>query len=235
MISPTESNEPQAIIQRYARRPSSDRYSLLAPDIWQAVQERQRALLRLFREIGLTDLSQQRLFEVGCGTGNNLLELLRMGFASHNLSGIDLLPERCTQARHQLPSATIIHEGDALQLKLAPNSQHIILASTVFSSILDNNFQMLLAQTMWQWVQPGGGILWYDFTINNPSNPDVCGIPTRRLFKLFPNAKIRSNRITLAPPIARWVTTMHPALYTVCNTLPWMRTHVLAWLAKPLN
>jgi SAM-dependent methyltransferase len=233
MTLPTQPNEPQALIERYAKRPpSSDRYSLLAPDVWQTVQERQRAMLCLFRQFGLTDLSQLRLFEVGCGTGNNLLELLRMGFASHHLSGVDLLPKRCSHARRQLPSASAIYEGDALALALAPNSQHIVLASTVFSSLLDHQFQIRLAQAMWQWVQPGGGVLWYDFTVNNPRNPDVRGISIQRLSTLFPNAQIHTRRVTLAPPIARLVTAVHPALYTVFNTLPWLRTHVLAWLAK---
>jgi hypothetical protein len=28
---------------------------------------------------------------------------------------------------------------------------------------------------------------------------------------------------------------VHPALYTAFNTLPLLRTHVLAWIAKPLT
>ena len=40
------------------------------------------------------------------------------------------------------------------------------------------------------------------------------------------------ERVTLAPPIARAVTRLHPALYTLFNALPPLRTHVLAWLSK---
>ena len=79
--------EPDAVAERYARRAASDRYSMLRPDVWQTVQERQRGMLRLFVRLGFNDLSALRLLEVGCGSGGNLQELLRLGFAPANLSG----------------------------------------------------------------------------------------------------------------------------------------------------
>ena len=30
---------------------------------------------------------------------------------------------------------------------------------------------------MWAAVKPGGGVLWYDFTVDNPRNADVRGVP----------------------------------------------------------
>jgi hypothetical protein len=75
-------------------------------------------------------------------------------------------------------------------------------------------------------------VLWYDFTVDNPRNPDVRGVPLARIRRLFPDATVRAQRITLAPPIARAVTRIHPALYTLFNTLPLLRTHLLCWLAK---
>jgi hypothetical protein len=38
--------------------------------------------------------------------------------------------------------------------------------------------------------------------------------------------------VTLAPPLARAVCALHPALYGVFNVLPLLRTHVLAWVHK---
>jgi hypothetical protein len=75
-------------------------------------------------------------------------------------------------------------------------------------------------------------VLWYDFSVDNPHNPDVRGVPLRRLHALFPQAQMRHRRVTLAPPLARVATRLHPGLYRVFNVLPWLRTHVLAWLAK---
>ena len=224
--------EADAVAERYARRQDAGRYSLLRPEVMHAVQERQRAMVWRFAQAGLADLSRLHLLEVGCGAGGNLLELLRLGFAPEHLSGAELLPDRLAQARAVLPAAVTLHAGDASQLPIPAASQHIVLQSTVFSSLLDDAFQQQLAAAMWRWVAPGGGVLWYDFTVNNPRNRDVRGVPLARLRQLFPQAAITHRRVTLAPPLARPLCRLHPALYPVANALPLLRTHVLAWLGK---
>ena len=234
MPEPQPTDETQAVAQRYARRSGLDRYSFLQADVWQSVQERQRALLRLFVRLGLTDLARLRLLEVGCGAGGNLLELLRLGFAPERLTGAELLPERLAQARAVLPQALALWGGDASTLDIAPASQDIVFQSTVFSSLLDDAFQQRLADSMWRWVAPGGGVLWYDFTVNNPRNRDVRGVPLARVRQLFPEAVLTARKLTLAPPIARAVCRLSPALYPVFHALPLLRTHVLVWLQKPL-
>ncbi len=224
--------EPSAVAERYARRGATDRYSMLRPEVWLSVQERQRAMLRLFRQLGFTDLSNLHLLEVGCGAGDNLLELLRLGFAPAHVQGAELLPERLDQARERLPAAVALHGGDASTLALAPQSLDIVFQSTVFSSLLDAAFQQRLAEAMWRWVKPGGGVLWYDFTVDNPRNPDVRGVPLRRVQALFPGSRLAACRVTLAPPLARLACRLHPRLYPVLNTLPLLRTHRLAWIEK---
>jgi SAM-dependent methyltransferase len=225
--------EARAVAERYARRGRAGRYSMLRPDVWQTLQERQRAMLRLFAQAGLHELSDLRLLEVGCGAGGNLLELLRLGFAPAHLSGVELLPGRLAIARALLPEAVHLCGGDALQADVAAQSLDIVYVSTVFSSLLDDAYQQRLAETMWSWLKPGGALLYYDFTMNNPRNPDVRGVPLERLRALFPQGRLRHRRVTLAPPLARTVTRLHPALYTLFNALPWLRTHVLAWIDKP--
>ena len=226
-------DEPSAVAARYARRGSADRYSALQPDVLLLLQERQRALRRRLAAQGITDLAPLHVVEVGCGSGGNLLELLRLGCAPEHLQGIELLPERHAQARQVLPAATRLWLGDAVQAPVADATQDIVMQCTVFSSLLDDAFQQRLAQTMWRWLRPGGAVLWYDFTVDNPRNRDVRGVPLARLQALFPQGRIRSQRVTLAPPLARAVCRVHPSLYTVFNLLPWLRTHVLAWVEKP--
>ena len=237
--APTDSlHEPDAVRERYARREShaSDwRYQLLNPSVWQSVQERQRATLRLLADLGWRDLTTRRVLEVGCGSGGNLLELLHVGFDPAHLQGIELLEDRYRQARHRLPAMLHLILGDACEADIPAASQDVVLQSTVFSSLLDDAFQQRLADAMWRWVCPGGGVLWYDFTFDNPRNADVRGVPLDRVRALFPDGKVRAKRITLAPPIARRVTRAHPSLYTVFNAVPLLRTHVLAWIEKPAN
>ena len=117
-------------------------------------------------------------------------------------------------------------------MKLEVSSFDIVYQSTVFSSILDLSVQNKLAAKIWSWVKPGGAVLWYDFTYDNPNNPDVKGVTLSRIRELFPEGIIHSKRVTLAPPISRRVCKIHPGLYTVFNALPLLRTHVLCWIQK---
>jgi hypothetical protein len=225
----TPPDELDAVRARYARRtPEDPRYSLLNPAALAAWQERQRAIAALFRRLGWHDLSQRRLVEVGL-----LLDALQFGFDPAQLTGLELLAERAARARERLPAALRVLEGDAGAAPIEPASQDVVLQSTVFSSLLDDTAQQTLADAMWRWVRPGGGVLWYDFTVNNPRNPDVRGVPLTRVRALFPQGRIEARRLTLAPPLARALVRLHPSAYTVANAVPLLRTHVLAWIAKP--
>ena len=151
-------SEPERVAQRYARRDAAadDLYSALRPEVWQARQERQRALLSVLARHAPRPLDELDVLEIGCGTGANLLELASLGFDSARLVGNELLAARAERARAQLPAATRLHEGDALALPFAPASFDIVLQSTVFSSLLDEAFAQRLAGRMWDWVRPGG-------------------------------------------------------------------------------
>jgi SAM-dependent methyltransferase len=206
----------------------NDRYSLLNETVLRTIHERQRALARWARTQTTTPLSNCKLIEIGCGSGSNLLDLLRLGAVPENLFGNELLEDRCSLARKMLPSGVQVLPGDASTLEIKPDSFDVVYQSTVFSSLLDDAFQDKLADCMWRWIRPGGGVLWYDFTYNNPINPDVRGVPLERVRSLFPNGRMKTWRITLAPPISRRIP---PSMYSFFN-IPFLRTHVLCWITK---
>ncbi len=228
-------DEPAAVVGRYERRNTQgaiDRYCPLNAAAYMTHQEKERALIHWILSSGLAPVHDKKLLEVGCGTGGNLLQLIRLGFRPANLVGNDLLTARVEEARERLPAAIQIVESDAVSHELAIGSFDVVLQSTVFSSILDDDFQFRLAQRMWDLVKPGGGILWYDFTFDNPSNPDVKGVSLARIRQLFPQGTVSARRITLAPPLSRLLTRYHPQLYTIANLLPFLRTHLLCWITK---
>ena len=235
----TQDHELQAIADRYARRQERlgglGRYSLLRPEVWQMLHERQAMTLRLLatRAAAWGPVADWRLTEVGCGAGGNLMDMLRIGLQPEHLTGIELLPERLQSARAALHAAVQLLPGDASQADVPHGSQHLVLQSTVFSSILDDDLQQRLAAAMWRWVRPGGAVLWYDFIVDNPRNPDVRGVPVKRMRALFPEGRATVRRITLAPPLARAVCRLHPRGYGVLNAVPLLRTHVLALIQKP--
>jgi ubiquinone/menaquinone biosynthesis C-methylase UbiE len=195
-------------------------------------QEKERALIRWLQTSNLQPVQAKSVLEIGCGSGGNLLTLMKLGFNPENLTGNELLEDRAASARQRLPQVTQVLQGDAAQLDIPPASFDIVYQSTVFSSILNPEFQQKLADRMWQLTKPGGGILWYDFIYNNPKNPDVIGVPVKQIHKLFPQGKVIVWKVTLAPPISRLVTKVHPSLYTFVNLLPPLRTHVLCWIQK---
>jgi SAM-dependent methyltransferase len=229
-------DEPGAVRLRYAARADSRadwRYNFLNPAVWQSVFERQRHTADLLARHAPAPLSNLRLVDVGCGGGGNLLEFLRYGMAPSNLQGLELLEDRAAMARQRLPDGVCLHIGDALRAPIVEGSQDIVFQSVVFSSLLDDSFQLALAAAMWRWLKPGGAVLWYDFIFDNPGNRDVRGVPRARIRELFPQGTIHARRVTLAPPIARRAAAVHPALYGLLNALPMLRTHLLCWIAKP--
>jgi ribosomal protein S18 acetylase RimI-like enzyme/ubiquinone/menaquinone biosynthesis C-methylase UbiE len=229
-------SELDAVRRRYLKRSTErldSRYRLSNPAVHSAVQERERAFLR-WLGYSHVDPANAKVLEIGCGSGLNLLDLIRFGFDPRNLTANDLMEGRLGETRRRLPSQVTCIAGDAAAIDLPPESFDIVMQYTVFTSLLDEAFQHSLASRMWNLLKPGGGVLWYDFCFDNPSNPDVKGVPLARIRELFPHAKIRFARVTLAPPLARFCVRLHPAFYTALNTLfPFLRTHILCWIEKP--
>lgn len=237
MTSEHRSTPADAMSAQYARRDAvadAARYSLFDAAALQAHQERQRAMLALWqRAAGWSTLAGRNMLEVGCGAGGNLLDLLRVGAQPERLAGIELLHDRVLVARAALPPAVRVIEGDAAVADVPDASQDAVLAFTVFSSVLDNAQQQRLARAMWSWLKPGGGVLWYDFAVDNPRNRDVRGVPVARVRELFPEARLHTRRVTLAPPVARALARLHAGMIApVGALLPFLKTHRLVWLAK---
>lgn len=229
-------SETDLIKTRYDKRKMAigdDRYAYMNPSVYMAQQEKERVLISLLKVIGWSDVAEKRALEVGCGSGGNLQTLMRLGFDPANLVGNELLVDRYEFARKSLPMATKLILGDASKLDLPEKSFDMVMQSTVFTSIIDDAFQHQLADSMWRLLKPGGGILWYDFTYDNPRNSDVRGVPLSRVKELFPGAKCLHRRVSLAPPISRRVCKLHPQLYTLFNSMFFLRTHILCWLKKP--
>lgn len=227
-------SESDEITKRFRDRDRSEMnfYNILNPDVYLRKQELERAIIRWLKVKNFPNLSDLKLLEIGCGSGSNLLKFIELGFNPKNIIGNDLLSERLAKARSILPNEVELFEGDFLEAEFPLNSFDIIFQSTVFSSILNQNYQAALAKKIWELCKPGGGILWYDFTFNNPNNPNVKKVTLAELGELFPLGKINHWRLTLAPPLSRLVTKVHPGLYYVFNLFPFLRTHILCWIEK---
>ena len=103
---------------------------------------------------------------------------------------------------------------------------------TVFTSVLDAVMKHQIAAEMLRVVKDEGFIVWYDFHVNNPWNPDVRGIKKREIAQLFPGCRLTLQRLTLVPPLARLLA---PYSWLACyglGKIPWLCTHYLGLIAK---
>ena len=223
-------NEAQLIRERYARR--RERYDPWEPWVCFTRQHFERGIIKVLRRAKMFPPQGRSVLDVGCGTGNTLLFFLQLGFDPKSLYGIDLLEQRISLARDRLPVEVTLEAAEASKFDGNAMSYDIVFQSMLFSSVLDREMRHRIADNMWRMVKPGGGVLWYDFTWDNPHNPDVRGVRVSEIRDLFPQGRMNLQRVTLAPPLARVLNRHWPSGYGVFNLMPFLRTHVIAWISK---
>ncbi len=231
----TERAEDDRVREAYARRRQSipaGRYARTDPFTLCAAHEREEEMAALFRAEGLTTLTGLRILDVGCGRGDALRQLLEYGADPELLTGIDLLDENIQKAGRLSPHLRVIC-GSASRLPFPDSSFDLVLQFTLFTSILNDEVKRAIAAEMARVLAPGGRILWYDFSFNNPRNPDVRGIGKREIRALFPGLEIKTKRVTLAPPLGRIVAPFSIVLYYLLSRVRPLCTHLLCLLRKP--
>jgi SAM-dependent methyltransferase len=221
----------RAVYGRRSAEVGSDRYSMHRPGNVMAVDERGRVLRAALSLRGFDRLSDLDILEVGCGNGNELVWLVSLGADPHRLHGIDLLDERVEVARSSLPEATVVL-GDATRLPYADGTFDLTYQATALSSMPSRAMRSRVAAEMRRVTRQGGCIVSYDFAWN-PINRDTVGIDGRELRRLFPGLPIEIHRVTLVPPLARWVGDRSlRALHLLAAVAP-LRSHRLAIIDIP--
>ena len=192
------------------------------------IQRRQRLIRKILAERCGEKINDLRFLEIGCGHGQWLTEFQVFGLREENMAGIDFDRERAVFAKSRFPMADI-REGTAEALPWPDGSFDIVFQSTVFSSVLSEDSQRQIASEMKRVCRKGGVILWYDFTCNSPSNPNVKGVGKRQVRKLFEPWHCESQTVTLAPPLARRIVPFSwPAAELLETFCPFLRTHLIS-------
>jgi ubiquinone/menaquinone biosynthesis C-methylase UbiE len=228
-------SEKNRIKAAYARRETSLNkrlYSHFDAARLFMLQERERQMLTVLRQHKRHDLAKQKILEIGCGDGQILRELIKWGARPGNLAGVDLLPDQIAEARRLCPGSVSLYCGDAVDLPFPDAAYDLVVQVTAFSSVLDVGMKQQMAREMLRVLRPEGGILWHDFFLNNPRNPDVRGIRLEEIRKLFPNCVFALRRMTLAPPLTRLVA---PLCWSLCYSLAGLRvfnTHYLGLIFR---
>lgn len=206
-------------------------YSLFNPGELYMRQERERATLRLLKQVNRQNFSNQQILEVGCGRGHQIGEYIRWGAWPENIAGIDILPEFIEEAQRRYPK-TSLQIGSALELPYADGSFDIVSQSTVMSSLPENSQRSVLAKEMVRVLKPNGLILWSDFRYNSPGNQNVRKVTQAEIKELFDGLDIVLESTTLLPPIVRRVAPFSHALTSLLDTLPFLHSHLRGVFVK---
>jgi SAM-dependent methyltransferase len=238
-------DEADRIVLEYKRRRRDlrGRYTITRPENIFIRQVRERVLIGLLARSGRLPLADARILDVGCGGGQLLVDFETWGAARGNLAGIDLIPERVERARARLtaerdergtvvaPGAEIV-AGDASVLPWPDGSFDLVCQSIVFSSILDEEMRARIAREMARVLAPGGAVVWYDFFVDNPRNPNVRGVRAGEVAALFPGFRMRRRRVTLLPPLSRRLVPRSRLAAELLHELRVLNTHLLALLER---
>lgn len=226
--------EIERVRDAYARRAErrlDERYSLTDPTNLYLFQRRERAILAALKRHRLAPLDGLRILDIGCGSGEMLVDLARYGGTPSLMCGIDLLDERTSRA-WQRNQQFAIATGNAAALPYDGSSFDLVLQFTLMSSVLDAGVRAQIAVEALRVLRPGGAILWYDF-IWNPTNRDVRGVGLREIRSLYPNCGVHARRVTLAPPLMRRIAPLSWTLCRALETVPFLRSHYLIVIRKP--
>jgi ubiquinone/menaquinone biosynthesis C-methylase UbiE len=212
----------------------AERYSQFSMAHLCMVQERQRNTLELLKRHELAALTERKILDIGCGTGDWIRDFINWGAHPENITGLDLLAERLETARRNTPPGVKFVCSSAHATGFPDASFDLVLQAMVFTSVLSSELKRAIAAEMLRVLRPGGAVLWYDFSVNNPANHDVRGVNRREIEQLFAGCRIHLRRSTLAPPLARVAGRRSALLYTVLSGLKVFSTYYLGIIQKPM-
>lgn len=236
MRSPySPSGEVERIRNAYRERSHAvpnNQYSIFLEHNLLMRQQIEKGIIGLLRKYGYLELGQAKILEVGCGGGFWLRQFVQWGAEPSNLYGIDLLQDRVDEGRKLCAPSISIRCDDASNLEFEDGTFDLVVQFTAFTSILDPMMRTRLAQEMSRVLKPNGAILWFDFLVSNPRNPNVRGVKRREIAQLFPGWKLALQRIVLAPPISRAVAPISSLLCRALSTFAPFCSHYLGWISR---
>lgn len=221
----------QAEYQRREREVNSSLYASWQPAESLMRSQRKHFAAMMLHAADVFPKATDQCLEVGYGSLGWLGDLITWGVKETSLHGIELDERRAKMAREILPAADL-RLGDATSLPWGNDGFNLVIASTIFTSILNPDVRRIIAEEITRVLKPGGALLFYDFAANNPRNPHVRKVTRKDLGQLFPLLKGRIKSVTLAPPLARLTARRSILLAHLLESIPFLQTHLLAVLVK---
>lgn len=194
------------------------------------IQKRNGVVSELVRH-NLPELGGHNILEIGCGFGGMLPFLHELGADADKLFGIDLQAERIAEAKIRHPKFNF-QVADAAHLPFEDEHFHIVIAFTVFSSILDPALRQQVAAEIRRVMTVPGLLLWYDMRWPNPFNPHTRPVGATEVAELFAGCQVGIRPSTLAPPLTRALAGPAPALCQRLGQTPWLCSHLIGGIRQ---
>lgn len=172
------------------------------------------------------DPAGSQVLDVGCGSGGDLHLLLRLRYAPENITGIDVLPHRLSEARRLYPHIRLI-QGDASRMEFAAASFDLVFESTLFATLPDDTLSAGIAAEMLRVCRPQGYVLLADWWTPKPRDRNYKALTKRRVRELFrvgtETRWVGTYRGALVPPVGRFLSKYFPSSYfSVAKLFPFL-------------
>ena len=136
--------------------------------------------------------------------------------------GIDILEERIEKAKRRYP-AIKWNCGNAANMEFPDDEFDMVLESTMFYVISDENLASSIASEMVRVTKPGGFILLIDWRYGLPWEKEFRAVTNRRVKRLFRVGEKtvieKTYRGALVPPVGRFISKNLPSMYFLVQRL----------------
>lgn len=222
--------------REYNARKGVDRNSLLNnPEVLFQSLARDAAMVRALGWIK-PDPQSTRVLDVGCGDGDSVWILLRLGFEPANLFGVDIQEDKILQARATNPLVKF-ECADATSLAFDDGTFDMAMESMMFLQLTEEDIARRIASEMIRVTKPGGILLVSDWRYSKPGSDEFKGVSPRRIADLYHvgtcTEECRTFRGPLIPPVGRFLSKYLSSAYFAIHALfPFLAGHVITVLRK---
>ncbi len=181
---------------------------------------------------------ESKVLDVGCGSGGDLFNLLRLSYNSSNITGIDILNERILEAKSVLSNSEF-YNMDASVMQFGDNAFHLVFESTMFATLTDDLLSERIAKEMVRVCAKGGYIMLIDWKTPNPFSKEYKALDKFRLNQLFLHDKnlelVGIYKGALVPPLGRFLSKYLQSLYFLVQRLFPIAVGQVVYLIKKTN
>lgn len=207
----------------YYLRKGKDRNDLLTnPEVLFQHLALESAVIATLRKVTGLNRSDSRILDVGCGSGVGLARFLQLGFSPDQLCGIDILADRIEEAKRKYPNIRLVCD-DASSMPFAPGEFDLVLESTMFVQITDEQLAHGIAHEMLRVTRANGYVMLVDWRYDKPGDGRYKAVSRGRIERLFSVGSLSDivswANGSLVPPIGRPVSAYIPSVYFLLRAI----------------